>query len=491
VTATSARAGLAEPVAHGLIRDVVQMAVGSYVGLRAAGHQAEWPAPVSRTEADHAAALDALAAAATREHENDARDALARVARQPGPRPLTVARARDALLVRTSATGSIAVLLNVLRATASDARPATIRPGVQAATGEVLPGGVSKTRLAIPLACSKWHENKFLSGRAILWSSLVVRRGDRWFLCAQFEMPEQTVQPSGARVGVDRGIVNPVAMVAVAADGRVLPPPNRWGRRWAGRSATPTRAAAPSSAGAARRATGTPNASSIPCTGSPNRVVAEAKAQRAQVVVEKLDEFKRTIVAKRAPGARRGGWRRTLKRAQLGRLEAILAYKLALAGLPPPVEVVAGGTSQTCPACGHRAAENRAAQDRFACVACGFVGHADVVGAVNIARRGVAMEGIKRGDTLAPRERDMVSRLRARDDGGLGPLAAPAAGGFVAGRAAVPTADDPATGDTVGAGQNTTDGAQNAREGVFAARGAAFSGDRSKRNSGSRQGFGP
>jgi hypothetical protein len=149
VTATSARAGLAEPVAHGLIRDV-QMAVGSYVELRAAGHQAEWPAPVSRTEADHAAALDALAAAATREHENDARDALARVARQPGPRPLTMARARDALLVRTSTTGSIAVLLNVLRATASDARPATIRPGVQAATGEVLPGGVSKTRLAIP-----------------------------------------------------------------------------------------------------------------------------------------------------------------------------------------------------------------------------------------------------------------------------------------------------------------------------------------------------
>jgi IS605 OrfB family transposase len=304
-------------------------------------------------------------------------------------------------------------------------------------------------------------------------------------------MPEQTVQPSGARVGVDRGIVNPVAMVAVAADGRVLSASEPLGAE-VGRAIR--------DADARRRAeqrrrgtTGHRHAERVEHSlhRLANRVVAEAKAQRAQVVVEKLDEFKRTIVAKRAPGARRGGWRRTLKRAQLGRLEAILAYKLALAGLPPPVEVVAGGTSQTCPACGHRAAENRAAQDRFACVACGFVGHADVVGAVNIARRGVAMEGIKRGDTLAPRERDMVPRLRARDDGGLGPLTAPAAGGFVAGRAAVPTADDPATGDTVGAGQNTTDGAQNAREGVFAARGAAFSEDRSKLNSGSRQGLGP
>jgi len=45
-------------------------------------------------------------------------------------------------------------------------------------------------------------------------------------------------------------------------------------------------------------------------------------------------------------------------------------------------------TSQTCPACGHVAKENRPTQARFCCVACGYANHADVVGAINILARG-------------------------------------------------------------------------------------------------------
>ena len=66
-----------------------------------------------------------------------------------------------------------------------------------------------------------------------------------------------------------------------------------------------------------------------------------------------------------------------------------LEYKQAWRGgdvlaVPPK------NTSRTCPACGHVAAENRQTQARFACVECGFVENADLVGAINVLRAGHA-----------------------------------------------------------------------------------------------------
>ena len=50
--------------------------------------------------------------------------------------------------------------------------------------------------------------------------------------------------------------------------------------------------------------------------------------------------------------------------------------------------VPAHHTSQTCPACGHVAKENRLTQARFECVDCGYENHADLIGAINILERG-------------------------------------------------------------------------------------------------------
>lgn len=66
-----------------------------------------------------------------------------------------------------------------------------------------------------------------------------------------------------------------------------------------------------------------------------------------------------------------------------------LDYKLAWSGgwliaVPPQ------NTSRTCPCCGHVSAGNRRTQAKFACVACGFEEHADVVGAINVLRAGHA-----------------------------------------------------------------------------------------------------
>jgi putative transposase len=64
-----------------------------------------------------------------------------------------------------------------------------------------------------------------------------------------------------------------------------------------------------------------------------------------------------------------------------------LGYKLEWQGglliaVPPQ------NTSRTCPKCGHVSAENRQTQSEFVCVECGFEGHADVVGAINVLARG-------------------------------------------------------------------------------------------------------
>jgi putative transposase len=66
-----------------------------------------------------------------------------------------------------------------------------------------------------------------------------------------------------------------------------------------------------------------------------------------------------------------------------------LQYKLSWQGgeliLVPP-----RNTSRRCPQCAAVSAQNRPTQARFACIACGFEAHADLVGAVNILRAGHA-----------------------------------------------------------------------------------------------------
>lgn len=64
-----------------------------------------------------------------------------------------------------------------------------------------------------------------------------------------------------------------------------------------------------------------------------------------------------------------------------------LQYKLSWNGAVL-IAVPAHHTSQTCPACGHVARENRLTQARFACVDCGHEENADVVGAMNVLARG-------------------------------------------------------------------------------------------------------
>lgn len=56
------------------------------------------------------------------------------------------------------------------------------------------------------------------------------------------------------------------------------------------------------------------------------------------------------------------------------------------------VAVSPQNTSRTCPCCGYTAKENRQAQADFECVKCGYQNNADVVGAINVLKRGQAIQ---------------------------------------------------------------------------------------------------
>lgn len=97
-----------------------------------------------------------------------------------------------------------------------------------------------------------------------------------------------------------------------------------------------------------------------------------------------------------------------------GEFRRQLEYKLAwnggwLIAVPPH------NTSRTCPCCGHVSAENRRTQARFICVACGFEENADVVGAINVLRR---------GDALLSSEGQGYARLACEVNGAIMPSAA-------------------------------------------------------------------
>ncbi len=64
-----------------------------------------------------------------------------------------------------------------------------------------------------------------------------------------------------------------------------------------------------------------------------------------------------------------------------------LDYKLLwngghLVAVPPQ------NTSRCCPACGHTTKDNRQTQSQFECIDCGYQNNADVVGAINVLKRG-------------------------------------------------------------------------------------------------------
>ena len=87
--------------------------------------------------------------------------------------------------------------------------------------------------------------------------------------------------------------------------------------------------------------------------------------------------------------AAKAGLNRAILDAGGGVFLTILIAKAESAGRTM-VAVDPRNTSRTCPRCRHVAKENRVTQETFRCVGCGYTAHADVVGASNVLRAGLA-----------------------------------------------------------------------------------------------------
>lgn len=87
--------------------------------------------------------------------------------------------------------------------------------------------------------------------------------------------------------------------------------------------------------------------------------------------------------------AQKAGLNRSILDAGWGVFLSILTAKAESAGRTV-IAVNPRNTSRTCPSCGHCAAENRVTQAVFRCQRCGLDAHADLVGAVNVLRAGLA-----------------------------------------------------------------------------------------------------
>ncbi|MGX9352815.1 zinc ribbon domain-containing protein [Shimia sp. W99] len=432
------RYGLRSPVRDGVARELRSQAL-SYVELKCGGHKPEWPKRKFR-EDTHESALDALARSVTLEEENSARYDVFRGSQKEYLRPLVLARCRECCLLRQSPTGALVARLDLVGKEHSKGRKTTIIPGIKADTGCVVNGMTSERFVLIPVEMSKWHEHTFLNGAHKLRSSEIVRDETSWFMYAKFEMNAQlkksappTIEQEGV-LGLDRGVCTSFAGAIVGMDGHVKELVGTPGSDLAQVIKDYEKRNRAHQMRKGRPRKGYKAAIDQILHEIVNEIIAIMKGYRVALALEKLDGLISAAQTKRKKGRRRSRWQKTWKTMQLRKLEEILRYKLRYNGLPPLLEVVPGGTSQTCSACGCRAAENRRSQAEFVCRDCGMSAHADYNAGVQIARRGamILKKQIRKGTKLHALHMNMVKGLRSRDDAGLGPLPASAGEGFVA-----------------------------------------------------------
>lgn len=108
-------------------------------------------------------------------------------------------------------------------------------------------------------------------------------------------------------------------------------------------------------------------------------LVYKAKGTKRGIAIEDLKGIRERITVNKSQRAMHSRW-------AFSQLRSFVTYKAKLAGVVVIV-VDPHNTSRECPSCGFTAKENRRSQASFLCKSCGFRDHADIVGAMNIARR--------------------------------------------------------------------------------------------------------
>ena len=363
-------------------------ALASFRELREKQENAGKPTPRRLNPEDqralYADALNRLAAADALDEINTARDDVNRGAKPPVPRPLHFVRSRKDdgfLLLRSDQDGRYFAWLNLHPKNSRFAgkgknkdgktQPARVDGLVNLQDGKPVQFA-SATGELFPLEFGREHQReKFLSMDGFKpKSAKLVLRDDAFDLMVSFEA-RVAKRETRTLLGVDRGMNKIVAFCAVDENGAALAAGDAGGedlralqkREEEKQKQAQKRAKRYSSR---RRAAESEQA----VHRAANAIVKAADENDSRVVLEDLSGFARG--APRKKGARRSNWRRWMNRRQFQKVARALEYKLRLKGLPPPAQVNAAFTSQTCPECGFAGKENRPKPgDDFKCAECG------------------------------------------------------------------------------------------------------------------------
>ena len=240
-------------------------------------------------------------------------------------------------------------------------------------------------------------------------------RAGRWHVA--FAQPPRPLDrhPTGAAVGIDRGVANTLA----TSDGTFLHAPAMTTSERA-RHARLQRHLARQQKGSARRAR-TQQALARLRAKEADRVKNWVEQTTTALVldhdliaVESLAVRNMTRSARgtaASPGRNvraKAGLNRQILARRWGLFARRLKEKADLAGVMV-IEVPAAYTSQRCSACAHVAAESRESQAAFRCIACGHMEHADTNAALNILAAGRAVTA-RGGEQSSPSNRELQPR---------------------------------------------------------------------------------
>jgi len=223
----------------------------------------------------------------------------------------------------------------------------------------------------------------------------ISQSGGKWFASIQTEREvKQPIPAATSAVGIDMGIVR----FATLSDGSFIEPLSSFKKhevrlRKAQRKMSRKKKFSKNWHKAKRRVQKIHTRISNARKDFLHKASTEISKNHAMVAVEDLQVGNMSRSSKGtadAPGknvAAKSGLNKAILDQGWFEFRRQLEYKLNWNGgilVPVPAHY----TSQTCPACGHVANENRQTQARFECVDCGHEENADVVGAMNVLARG-------------------------------------------------------------------------------------------------------
>ena len=222
----------------------------------------------------------------------------------------------------------------------------------------------------------------------------VSQKCGKWYVSIQTEFEQEITQPKGGEIGIDMGVVR----FATLSDGTFFEPVNafktlrgklaklqkqlknktKFSKNWQKLKAK---------IGRLHHKIANIRKNHL------HQISSTISKNHAIVYVEDLKVSNMSKSAKGTPEqpgknvAAKSGLNRAILDQSWSEFRRQLDYKLLwngghLIAVPPQ------NTSRCCPACGHTSKDNRQTQAVFECVECGYQNNADIVGAINILKRG-------------------------------------------------------------------------------------------------------